>query len=507
MLIHSSSRKKDDGGGDTQSMTIEGEDISDGDYIQEEEYEDNTIHTDKRRKLSSNTSVDSKYNKKNTNTSGRLSVIKGYLNDKRKPSVKNPVSLFIDKPRNMNRGYLKFNRNHTEEKDESRMIHVLPDKSCQNDVTLRIYPDKWQAADVSVYPMIQLTRRGFWPTESVRDTLWYISAELREDRDSIKNMKKTNKGQQTITMNSNYTDINKKPNMNMNEFSTSSDGGGSVSGSGGGSTKQLGTTKIIIPFGRIVSKYGYDNRISKPLIQETLREYSKNKKKRYEDFYKGDEIDVTMPFRQPPKSYRIFEELVKKYGQSFKNRTDNLSKVSSLTPKPHMPELSRTYIEDFRFPPLGIKYGQRQCPKGRQCLFWTFTLGANSPFNRIGREFLLPCQLAHYNETKELPAPTELCIDCYLFELTNNLNFNTSTNYSPTKPMNKFIVKCEIGEYSDRVMLPQVLDGRPTGICGFVPRYSSNLRAYMKIKKRIIRDDGVKEIIDISYLAEVNTDF
>ena len=71
--------------------------------------------------------------------------------------------------------------------------------------------------------------------------------------------------------------------------------------------------------------------------------------------------------------------------------------------------------------------------------------------------------------------------------------------------INYFSVACEPGQYNLECMLPRELNGRPTGIVGFLPEYTTK-RISVPIKLQQIDGDN---LIDIStnYLAETGSDF
>ena len=251
----------------------------------------------------------------------------------------------------------------------------------------------------------------------------------------------------------------------------------------------------------ISHSYKFDSRLSKGMVNSTLNEYSDITRTLRSKFFNEPINTKSILLSDIGKSL-----LWKKLEDSYKKKYDDYlsqSSISSLELRQNIPILTREYLKSFRFPPIN---NERKCINEKTCLFYTFqSFESNKCQKYIGREFLLPNDLAYFKKTGKLPEIRGPCIDCLLYDWYCRVYTEVmQINVVPELPINTFRVKIEEKEYNENICLPQTFrDNQPTGICGFVPAYGSHLRDYIEEIK--IEENGEKSIV--IYLAEINTDF
>lgn len=282
--------------------------------------------------------------------------------------------------------------------------------------------------------------------------------------------------------------------------------------------QQLTTTKSNKPYNNVINKIeivGKENastyynimRLSKHLIDKTIEDFYMKKIKLENEFFKNDDYEVDIKINTDVGKSVLFKKLRTKYTEQYENRNSFLRTTAVLKPKHQMPNLTRSYIKGFRFPQLSD--GERQCCNGLMCLFYTIpSFQSNQCERYIGKEFLLPNDKDIFEKTKELPKIIGPCIDCLLFDWTERAQNNIQYNINNEESINTFTVKIEENEYNADCCLPQTFrNGFLTGIFGFVPAYAKSQRAY-HTEKRIIKSKyGSTEEVEVTYLAEINTDF
>jgi hypothetical protein len=247
--------------------------------------------------------------------------------------------------------------------------------------------------------------------------------------------------------------------------------------------------------------YKFDTRLSKGTVNSTLIEYSDITRKLRSKFFSETQDENSSLLTDIGKSslWKQLEDLYKKKYDEYYSQ----SSVSSLELRQSIPVLTREYLKSFRFPPIN---NERKCIKEKTCLFFTFqSFESNKGQKYIGREFLLPNDLAIFKKTGKSPEIRGPCIDCLLYDWFSRVYTEVmQRNIVPENPINTFRVKVEEKEYNENICLPQTFrDNQPTGICGFVPGYGSHLRDYIEEIK--IEENGEKSVV--TYLAEINTDF
>lgn len=251
--------------------------------------------------------------------------------------------------------------------------------------------------------------------------------------------------------------------------------------------------------------YNFNSRLSRSIRNETFKYYSDKTKKIRARFFNESEDQSSTIYTDIEKSliFKKIKDSHKKQYDAYKSNPGYSASQSSFELKKSIPTLTREYLKLFRFPPQG---NERKCKNGENCLFFTFkSFQSNKDQRYIGKEFLLPIELENFRNKKILPEKIGQCIDCTLKEWSSKIYIEVlQFNIIPENPINTFKVKIGEKEYSEHVCLPQTFrDGQPTGICGFVPFYSTHLRDYIHEIK--ILDEGEKK--NIIYLAEINTDF
>lgn len=252
---------------------------------------------------------------------------------------------------------------------------------------------------------------------------------------------------------------------------------------------------------KISHSYKFDTRLSKGTINSTLIEYSDTTRKLRSKFF-NEPIDEPSKLLTDIGKSTLWKKLEDLYKKKYDEHYSH-SLVSSLELRQSIPVLTREYLKSFRFPPIN---NERKCIKEKTCLFFTFqSFESNKGQRYIGREFLLPNDLAIFKKTGKSPEIRGPCIDCLLYDWFSRVYTEVmQRNIVPESPINTFKVKVEEKEYNENICLPQTFrDNQPTGICGFVPGYGSHLRDYIEEIK--IEDNGEKSVV--TYLAEINTDF
>lgn len=256
--------------------------------------------------------------------------------------------------------------------------------------------------------------------------------------------------------------------------------------------------------------YTFSNRLSQSKIKSTIKAYTEFTLQLKEEFFKDNEL-FNKDLNTNINKTELFKKLTDQYEEQYKEKNKINSKKASKDIKYSLPELTRSYIKQFRFPPR-IDKGERLCIRNNSCLFNTFeSFQSTKDNNYIGREFLLPRENDIFKSTKKLPEIIGPCIDCLLYEWSNKYNIDVlQKNQTPKRSINTFRVKVEPGEYNSKTCHPKkLLNGQLTGFYGWVPAYGSHLRAFITEKKYEELSDGSLKYdeIPISYLAEVNTDF
>ena len=444
--------------------------------------------------------------------------------------LKKPGAVYMSNETGMKNGQPNLRKSDTPALFMPKFNHVVPSKDEQNAHTIRMTPiDMTQTSHAvrnndpnmkqRVYPLGEFAqRRDFWYTQPARQTILAIYHDVKRDVDAME------------------TERKRKREANGHEpLSDSSMSNTTKTGSATNPYKKQKTGNIKLPFGDLNTEYGYRSRGSKQQPAEVVRAYRHDRDNRFDDFFDSDSEDDETPFEMAPSDYRMFRDLQNNYKEKYENRTAYFQSASANVPRVDLPVIRRDYIRAFRYRPRGPEHGERLCRMGKSCRFYLLAKeqpnfdrnGAGTSLGYVGREFLLPEQLAIYERTKTLPAQTGLCIDCMLYQWTWNvysfksMNSNQRIDRSQPDdslrrrmPVNTFTVLCERGEYSRHVMLPnELLDGEPTGIVGFVPRYNAKYRCYKSIGHHTTGRSSSLSSASIGsrkqgyYLNEENMDF
>jgi hypothetical protein len=206
-----------------------------------------------------------------------------------------------------------------------------------------------------------------------------------------------------------------------------------------------------------------------------------------------DGFDEEMPFGgQDPESYPMFKLLSETYYKQHEAR--DVSAGSAEAVYAAIPELSRQEMRAFRMPPLPH---MRTCCKGQNCIFIRkFPQDADKSW--AGREFYLG---------KRPPAqgtPLGPCIDDVLDAYRKQWYSNVEQSYTPPEPFNAFRVLRGAGQYAHESLLPQKIDGRVTGIGGFVPAYDVKQRKWERVPEEDVVKYGLPTNRTHYYMAEIN---
>jgi len=91
-----------------------------------------------------------------------------------------------------------------------------------------------------------------------------------------------------------------------------------------------------------------------------------------------------------------------------------------------------------------------------------------------------------------------------IFSYSERWYLNVKQGHAESPCFNAFVVMVGAGQYAPQNLLPEEIDGRPTGIAGPVPRYDVKQRRWEEVPK----EDVVKYALDATrtqyYLAEIN---
>jgi len=170
-------------------------------------------------------------------------------------------------------------------------------------------------------------------------------------------------------------------------------------------------------------------------------------------------------------------------------------------PLPSLDVLTRDYFQPFRLPiaEADLDVTARHCRSGERCIFF---VGSSDSRGYVGREFLLPSERAlTFAELVQLKPRAGYCIDCLLAIWTIRSEENAHEHVVPARPLNTFTVHVGRGEYGAHCMLDT-----GHGIDGHVPRFSANLREYVRLDRAYAVRYGLPET-GCYYYAECNMDF
>ncbi len=260
-----------------------------------------------------------------------------------------------------------------------------------------------------------------------------------------------------------------------------------------------------------VANYGPNNTTGKAELYEKVHKFYANFKQRMKHFYIDDQLTrETHEERQaalthgrhvkhrPPRSFAIYRDLEEKMGARYHERLNIMQESASRVPKfRDEPPVPKHWFEEYRLRPLA---SDQLCSKGSACRFNTFIKKDSARY--IGRRFQSPAEVRDgYVRNTE-----GLCIDCLLYSWTKRAYKNVGGEKAQLVQINYFTVACEPGQYNRECLLPQELNGRPTGIVGCVPTYNTGKRISVPIKLQRIDGDCLVDIAT-NYTAETGTDF
>ena len=260
-----------------------------------------------------------------------------------------------------------------------------------------------------------------------------------------------------------------------------------------------------------VANYGPNNTTGKAELYEKVNQFYANFRQRMKQFFIDDQltretraerIAATTHGRlvkhRPPRSYAIFRDMEAKMGARYRERLNIMQESGSRIPKfRDEPPIPKHWFEEYRLRPLPT---DQLCSKRCACRFNTHSKKESTRY--IARRFVSPAEARDgYVRNTE-----GLCIDCLLYSWTKRTFKQVGCEKAPLVQINYFTVLCEPGQYNRECMLPQQLNGRPTGIVGCVPAYTTGKRISVPIKLQRIDGDCLVEI-STNYLAETGTDF
>ena len=196
-----------------------------------------------------------------------------------------------------------------------------------------------------------------------------------------------------------------------------------------------------------------------------------------------NERDAVLPERAPPGTYPLMRAMEERYGAQYARRADIAENGGGAMPLRSMETITRAYLFRFRLPPNAALDALRPCCNDERCLFFQFACAHNRPTSAyVGVEFLLPTELAAWNERRargltvneENDGARRPCIDCLLYEWTDCVHDTLQLRSTPQEPLNTFVVPA--GNYARDYLIPNEITGQRTGIVGYVPAYSTHTR-------------------------------
>ena len=261
------------------------------------------------------------------------------------------------------------------------------------------------------------------------------------------------------------------------------------------------TSRIAIPFGQILSFFGYQLRTGKSELNDTIEEFNKDKEIRKIKFFEDDQLEddddeeeiekeeeynnqyeegsdmdiegYTRPkvkkkkdiiFDQVPVECKMLKQLKEKNYFKYKHRNEINKDISSRVPKfKDEPPLSKEYIKFYRFRPDST---EKLCNNGVNCLMNTCSKEENLCY--IGKVFYTPRQM-EVRRSKELNLNTEdkewyddeheknyngLCIDCILAKFTMLCYQNVAGPKYYNKKEEEEEGEKEFNEYFSKINIP-----------------------------------------------------
>jgi hypothetical protein len=271
--------------------------------------------------------------------------------------------------------------------------------------------------------------------------------------------------------------------------------------------QDLSIKKLNIIFGNMYYSLGYHRRTPQLQHNQIKAKDSADRLDRFRAFFRDDQLEEETNIGEVAGNSPMFRDLCKQNLEKYKRRTETLRDAASLTPKVDLEIVTREYIDKFREPPLD---GEERCANAEQCIFNTFSSDPHVCY--IGKRFYTENEKARsiqrnlQQQQQQNGNEYALCYDCLLMYWTVTYYVNIEQEIIPERPINYFTVLCRPGQYSPHCMLKVMENDKPTGIVGFVPRFSLNNRRIVSRQRHILKENKL-QIIQVPYLAEIGMDF
>lgn len=263
--------------------------------------------------------------------------------------------------------------------------------------------------------------------------------------------------------------------------------------------------------------YGYNRRTPQLHYKKMVAQDLKDRAERFKEFYKDDPLEDETNYGEIADNFKMLREAKRQNMEKFLNRAEILKRSAALTPKTDLELVSAEYVKIFRHPP---SEGEELCANRESCVFNTFSRDKNVCY--IGKVFFTENErlrrLEKEKEKKKKTPHTEgeeeggggnthrLCYDCLIQKWTTEWRQNIHEESFPERPINYFSLMCKPGQYHPKCMLTVNENDKPTGIVGYVPRFSLNHR-YIGTLERHIKRDGKFHKISVPFLDETGMDF
>jgi hypothetical protein len=220
----------------------------------------------------------------------------------------------------------------------------------------------------------------------------------------------------------------------------------------------------------------------------------------------ADGFDEETPFEgRDPASYPMVQAIHTQYYHEYVARDTHLELETEGVPRPPPPPcLLRQQLRKFRMRPR--KGVDRECRLGEQCAFKRFfkqDVAAGRAY--VGREFYLG------DTPPPAGAPVGHCFDDTIIAWKREAHENLKHGYTPLRTINTFCVHVDgHSQYGAHAVIHDTIDGRPTGLKGYIPSWENKQREYREV------DPADADLYELDppdtpggklyYLAEINVE-
>ena len=149
-------------------------------------------------------------------------------------------------------------------------------------------------------------------------------------------------------------------------------------------------------------------------------------------------------------------------------------------------EIGVEYVQQFLRKGIGAEFGERDCVNGEKCMCLVMATKFPDPVDLrsksagfIGREFLLPSELAQFHESRKLPPYRKMCLICNRYETNYRVFQNIERGHEPESHVQDHMYKVDVaGGYCSEQCVQLISDRKMTGIIAPFLRFSTNNYVY-----------------------------